>query len=150
MKKTLSVILAVVMLITMSVSAINVFAEGETCECGCADCTMVMGTCHCCVDCPYLDFSYLLDCSKDETTGHFKGFGCCAECRNIWPCECGSDCGCEYCVPGDEEAPDPIQPVIPPEAQNKIIQIFQDIMRTLNDVINNIFEKFYELLGIQR
>ena len=147
MKKTLSVILALVLLMAMCFTAVNVFAEEEVCECGCADCTKVMNSCHCCAACPYLDLSYLLDCAKDET-GHYKGSACCDNCKGIWPCDC--DCGCQYCAGGDEQAPDPLGPVIPEEQQKTIIQIFQDIMHKLTEVFNNVFGIFFDLLGIKR
>ncbi len=145
MKKALSILLAVIMILSTFAATCAVFAEDGMKECTCTNCTRVPNGCHCCVYCPYIDKTVLLSCAKDEA-GNFKGSFCCGDCSGIWPCEC--HCGCEACLDRSEE-PDPDPEPIIPEAQRKtIIEAFQNALKKVAEVFDKFFNAIFEFLRI--
>lgn len=150
MKKTIAIILAVLMLAASMTLVFGVFAEDsatEICEsCGKAHSKNEDGYCHCCVDCAYLDVTYLLGCAKDEN-GHFKGSYCCDKCSGIWPCNC--NCGCEFCGTVDEETTTAMQPIIPEPARKNILDIFRNVMSKITEVFDRLFDAIYAIFQIE-
>ena len=146
MKKALSLLLAVVLILSTFAVSFAVFAEDVGMkECTCSNCTRVPNGCHCCAYCPYIDKTFLLSCAKDED-GNFKGSFCCGECSGIWPCDC--HCGCEACENKSQE-PDPDPEPIIPEAQRKtFIEAFQSAIKRVAAVFDKIFNAIFEFLRI--
>lgn len=146
MKKTLSIILAVVMALTACACTFGVFAAGgsnDALVCECENCTKIANGCHCCAACPYLDETYLLSCAKDQI-GHFKGSFCCSECTGIWPCDC--TCGCEACSVKDDRPDDDFTPIFTETQQKEIVNGFQAIMKKIASVFDNIFNAIFAFL----
>ncbi len=145
MKKALSLFLAVLMLFSVCAASTSVLAEEiEMPYCTCKDCTRVMNGCHCCVQCPYLDETYLLSCAKDEN-GHYKGSTCCGECSGVWPCSCSCSC-CENKDqnPGDSSS----EPLIPEKQRETIIKAFQNAIHKVAEVFDKIFDTIFKFLRI--
>lgn len=145
MKKALSLFLAVLMLFSVCAASMSVVAEEIDMQyCTCKDCTRIVNGCHCCVQCPYLDETYLLSCAKGED-GHYKGSVCCSECSGIWPCECSCTC-CENKdqKPGDDK----IEPIIPEQQRETIINAFQNAIKKVAAVFDKIFNAIFTFLKL--
>lgn len=144
MKKALSLFLAVLMLFSVCAASFSVFAEEIVMDaCSCPDCTRIMHGCHCCVQCPYLDETYLLSCAKDAD-GHYKGSVCCGECSGIWPC----NCNCSCCEDKDQNPPSDSKPIIPAEQRETIVEAFQRAIKKVAAVFDAIFDAIFEFLRI--
>lgn len=161
MKKTLSVILALIMLMSSFVTA---FAAEDTTaaedigdigtykECVCDDCTKADG-CICCVFCPYLNEDYILQCVKvvDGPEGERHIVKCCANCTGLFPCDCGtkSDCGCATCDGKSIEVDDGLgDPLLTPEQQEEFVTGFQKIIKIIADAFTKFFDAIFEFLRI--
>ncbi len=154
MKKVISVLLAVVMLFTMSTMAFAVVIEEPeiTAKCTCANHeSATLNSCHCCVLCPNIDKSYLTSCAKDKSeNGLYDGSLCCANCTGIFPCKCGCDC----CDPNNANTGN--KPVIGPgeeiwteEAQDDFISGFQKIIQRIAAVFDEFFNRIFEFLRLE-
>ena len=145
MKKTLSVILALVML--MSCCVVAFAADG----CDCDDCTKSAG-CHCCIYCPYLNEDYILQCAQVEVVdGEKQVVLCCAHCTGTWPCSCGlnSNCGCATCNGSSLDANDGKgEPLVPEDMQDDFVSGFQKIIKIVADAFNKFFDAIFEFLRI--
>lgn len=150
MKKTLSVILAIVMILTCFVAAVAAVPADHAAICGhCGSCTAKAGTCAECIYCPNLEKGRICSCvgEYDEATGEYSF--CCANCTGLWPCECGRDCGCEYCLGQSQEIDDGTgDPIIPPKTQEQIIANFQKIIRQIADALDKFFDAIFEFLRL--
>ncbi|MGN0467134.1 MAG: hypothetical protein ACI4GY_00230 [Acutalibacteraceae bacterium] len=144
MKKALSVLLALIMILSSLAVGFGVFAaDGYKCEkCG-NDCTHEMGTCHCCAECEYIDETYLTSCVKDAN-GHFQPTYCCSKCTGIWPCSCGCSCCNNY----EDVTDDNNGPILNPDQQEQVIKGFQAILKKISDVFDMLFDKLFEFLRI--
>ncbi|MCM1364194.1 MAG: hypothetical protein NC122_07160 [Faecalibacterium sp.] len=151
MKKTLAVILAVMMMFSCFAVSLGVFAEETTavadeCTCGCEDCIAEKGACHCCIYCKYLDKRYLTDCVVVDSKGNidFENSFCCDECTGIWPCRCGHDC-CNTKEVVDKNNGDPI---LTPGQQQTLTMVFQNIIKRFADAFDSLFQAIFDFLRI--
>ena len=142
MKKTLAVILSVLMILSSFSLGIGVFAEDRQKVCTCEDCTKIENGCHCCVYCPYLDKTYLTSCVQDEK-GNFVESFCCGECTGIWPCHCGHPC----CDPNEDPGKGD-GPIFTPSEQEDIVRIFQNIIGKIAAVFDKLFDALFEFLRL--
>ncbi|MCM1545157.1 MAG: hypothetical protein NC110_07660 [Ruminococcus sp.] len=153
MKKALSVLLAVIMIVSCFALTFGVFAEETTaqsacgvCACG-EDCKPVDGKCHCCINCAFLDKRYLTHCVTVDEDGNIvtEAKRCCDKCTGIWPCNCGHDC----CNP-DEEIRDDVnnEPIFSDSQQNTITRILKNLIKRFSDAFDNIFNAIFEFLRI--
>lgn len=150
MKKTLSLFLAVLMLSTALIvpASAGIFAPDirEPGVCVCED-HIKTGPCHCCIYCENLDNTYVLDCCKKDVVGGEEVWTfCCAVCNGLWDCEC-VDCDC-CSEKKDEQLNEGSNAIIPPSAQNSIVSGFQNAMRKIKEVFDNIFNTIFEFLRI--
>lgn len=152
MKKIISVLLAVVMLFTMSTMAFAVVIEGEenVAKCTCDDHKWSpAGSCHCCVLCLNIDKSYLTSCAKkDSVDGTYDGSLCCARCTGIFPCSCGCDC----CDSGNIDSGNNggmLPDVWGEEEQDEFVNGFQKIMQRISKAFNDFFDKIFEFLRLE-
>lgn len=150
MKKTLSVLLAALMLLATLTVGFAVFAEeSAVCEfCNKPHTSTENGKCDCCVNCPYLDLSKVVACAKDEH-GVKLGSFCCANCTGFYDCTCGKTCKCTYCT-GTGDAPETeLKPVIPEQTQDYIKELFQNIIHKISEVFDRIFEVAFAIFNIK-
>ncbi|MBQ8029578.1 MAG: hypothetical protein IJ262_09285 [Clostridia bacterium] len=146
MKKALSVILAVVMILSTFAVSFAAFATYTpdpapvcTHEEHAAD-----GECVCCVYCPYVDKGKILSCCRDEN-GNFSGSFCCYECVGLWPCNCECDC----CVSSlDADVDTNGDPIFTEEQQDQIVNAFQKILKIVSDAFNKFFDAIFEFLRL--
>ena len=146
MKKLLSVILAVLIVVTCSFAAFVVFAEDAapvdtTCHCANHN---PDAPCHCCVYCPNLDKGYLTSCVQYNENG--EASFCCSKCTGIWPCTCGCDC----CNDNYAEIDDGTGlPILTPDQQDAFIGGFQGAMAKVAAVFDRIFNAIMDFLRIE-
>ncbi len=151
MKKTLAVVLAVIMMLSCFTVGFGVFAVDEeeitpvtkAVVCNCTDCVgETEGKCHCCIACPYLDKRYVTDCVVFNADGTFTF--CCDNCTGIWPCKCGHEC-CRT----DETIDDPAgEPILTPGQQQSVISGFQNLMKIFTSIFDRLFNAVLEFLRI--
>lgn len=158
MKKVLSVFLALIMVFSC-IGIISVSAADATKKCTCLDCKKEDG-CHCCIYCEYLDANYVLKCVNVDEDGNYVF--CCDECTGIFPCKCGSKFH-EYI---DEETQEKVThplccmnnyeeidmgegtPIFTPDQQDQIVTGFRNVLKTISDIFNRLFDAVYEWLRI--
>ena len=172
MKKSLSVLLALVMLFgCFSMVASAKYYEGEmvavgydvdgseihqyrvTSECTCENAAHFNGEdCHCCVKCPNLDISYLTRCATennlDGETG-FDGTVCCEDCKGIWPC----NCKCECCGEKDQNLDDNknnFGDFITDDDKDQFVNGFQAILKRISDAFDAFFDAIFAFLRIDK
>lgn len=143
MKKLISVLLAALML--MSCFGMVSSAKGENCTCPVG--VHVEGqACHCCVYCDTLDSSYVMNC-------YFKhGALCCDSCDGIYPCNCGASCGCEYCVPGNQDinaGDSTLGEYWTEQDQENFVDGFQAVLKKISDFFDMIFDAIFEFLRLE-
>lgn len=170
MKKALSVILAMILLMSCFATA---FAADEEIvlddssyaynECKCENCKYKdckdancshAKDCNCCIYCSHLDESLIIkQCVNyyyDENGNRWVN-KCCANCRGIWPCDCGTNtmCGCKTCNGDsiDKDTGDG-EPILTPEQQEQVVDGFQKVIKIVSDVFNQIFEAIFKFLRI--
>ncbi len=146
MKKVISLVLAVLMVMSVmafAVSAIEIEEAPITGVCTCKD-HDAKNACHCCVLCPNLDKSYLTACAKNTSAdGGFDGRVCCNKCTGIWPC----NCGCECCLEHDQDIDDVTGgPILSDDTQKDIVSAFQNILKQISDWFDNLFDAIFEFL----
>ena len=144
MKKTLSVILAIVMMLSCVAAGFGVFAADKCAYCD--DCTGE-ADCTCCIHCPNLDKGRIQSCVKTDENGEYVY--CCADCSGLWPFDCGKTCGCETCNGQSVDVDDGTgDPVLTPEQQEGVITGFQKIIKQIAAVFDRIFNAIFEFLRI--
>lgn len=157
MKKALSVVLALIMIMTCGMVAFATEAEvlgevGTYKVCECKDCKKAAG-CTCCIFCPYLNEDFILQCVKpvEGPEGERHVVKCCANCSGLFPCDCGSKCGCATCdgesIEKDDGSGDPL---LTPEQQEKFVNGFQKIIKIISDAFNKFFDAIFEFLRIDQ
>ena len=149
MKKTLSVLLAVLLLFATFAIGFAVFADDATpCPAGCGKPhSTTPSSCTCCLNCPNLDMSKVVACAKDEHG--LKNSFCCANCTGFYDCTCGKTCKCTYCT-GTGDAPETeLKPVIPEQTQDYIKELFQNIIHKISEVFDRIFEVAFAIFNIK-
>lgn len=142
MKKIISVLLAALMLV--SCFSVVSFAEGETCTCE-PGVHIAGGPCHCCVYCPDVDPTYVMECYTKN-----GGF-CCDSCDGMYPCNCGAACGCKFCVPGDqniEDGDNTLDKVVTDQDKQNFVDGFQAILKTISDFFDELFDTIFEFLRL--
>lgn len=146
MKKALSLILAVIMLVsTMGLSA-TAYLEVDS-HCYCLDHNDTK-PCTCCLYCDNLDTTYKLDCcKKTEIDGVIYWEKCCSLCNGLQDCEC-TKCSC-CSEKSDEVLNEGSTAVIPPSAQISIVEGFQNAMKTLQKFFDDFFDTIFEFLRIE-
>lgn len=160
MKKTLAVLLAVMMIFSCCALSFGVFAEETTaeeavvCDCTCLNCITVTkdeigptDTCRCCLKCAYLDKRCLTKCVAVDENGNidFDQPLCCDECTGVWPCMCGHDC----CDPNEGPDEDYVEePIFNQSQQNTIVMVLQNIIMRFSDAFDKIFNTIFEFLRI--
>jgi len=149
MKKTLSVLLAVLMLLAALTAGFAVFADEATpCPGNCGKPHNATGTCSCCLNCPNLDMSKVVACAKNAEGVKTEGF-CCANCTGFYNCTCGKTCGCVYCT-GTGNAPESEpKPIVPEQTQNYIKELFQNIIHKISEVFDRMFEVAFAIFNVK-
>ena len=151
MKKTLSILLAVLMLLATFTIGFAVLAEGDStaCPAGCGKPhSTVASSCSCCLNCPNLDLSKVAACAKDSNGVKKDGF-CCANCTGFYDCTCGKNCNCKFCQgTGDSEETE-MKPVIPEQTQVHIKELFQTIIHKISEVFDRIFEAAFAIFNVK-
>ena len=172
MKKSLSVLLALVMLFgCFSMVASAKYYDGEmvpvketingleyqykvTSECTCENADHFDGKkCHCCVKCPNLDISYLTKCATENNENGEVGFDgtvCCEDCTGItWGC----NCGCVCCGEKDQNLDDNknnIGDFITDEDKQSFVDGFQAILKKISDAFDAFFDAIFAFLKIDK
>ncbi len=144
MKRSISLLLAIIMMISMLSIGFTSSAVG-TCEyCG-KTCTEIPGTCTCCAWCDYLNTDYLLPCAKSDS-GHFTGQTCCSYCVGTLPCDCNCACCSESALAPEDEDWDSI---LPDDVQETLYSVFQDVLNVFEELFDSFFEVIYNMLGFE-
>lgn len=146
MKKTLSIILAVVMILSTLAVSFVAFAEytpDPAPVCTCEE-HAAPGECVCCIYCPNVDKGKILSCCQDAN-GNFKGSFCCYDCEGLWPCDCGCDC-CE--ASKNVEIDSNGDPIFTEDQQEQIVTGFQKILKVISDAFNKFFDAIFEFLRL--
>ena len=151
MKKTLSVLLAVLLLFATFAVGFAVFADDAdltVCRGNCGKPhSATPGTCTCCLNCQNLDMSKVVACAKDENG--VKNQFCCANCTGFYDCTCGQTCGCKFCS-GKGDAPETnLEPVISEQTQTRIKDIFQSVIQKISEVFDRIFEVAFAIFNVK-
>ena len=149
MKKTLSVLLAVLMLFATFAIGFAVFADdAAVCPAGCGKPhSTTPSSCTCCLNCPNLDMSKVAACAKDENG--VKNSFCCANCTGFYDCTCGQTCNCKFCS-GKGDAPESeLKPVISEQTQVHIKDLFQNIIHKISEVFDRLFEAAFAIFNIK-
>ena len=153
MKKTLAILLAVIMLLASFAISFAVFADEPVdpiCSaCGKQHTSTVRGSCTCCLRCPYLDLSKVVACHKDNN-GVTSSY-CCGNCTGFYGCTCGQnpDCGCRFCNGTGVEQETDVKPIVPEQTQIHIKELFQTIMHKISEVFDRIFEAAFAVLNVK-
>ena len=152
MKKTLSVMLAVLMLLATFTVGFAAFAE-DTCEfCGKPHTSTEAGSCTCCLYCQYLDTTKVAGCAKYNGQVIVDENGrCCANCTGFFDCTCGTtnNCNCPYCS-GTGVAPEKeLEPIFSENTQEYIKNLFQQILGKIAEVFDRIFEVAFAVFNVK-
>ena len=152
MKKVISVLLAALML--MSCFAVVSFAEGESCTCPPGVHTE-NGSCTCCLYCENLDISNVMNCCFEhgviENGKLVTAVPCCDACDGLYPCNCGTSCGCKFCVGGDKDlsaGDSTLAEIWGKEEQEAFVDGFQAILKKISDFFDLVFDAIFEFLRI--
>lgn len=147
MKKTLSVILALVMIMSCASVA---FAVPLTGECTCDG--HVDTKCRCCIFCPNFDEGVKSDCVTITVVGGERKIdACCENCNGKFTCNCAKyyDCGCADCNGESKEGDGSNDNVLlTPEQQEEFVNGFQKIIKIIADAFNKFFDAIFEFLRI--
>ena len=167
MKKSLSVLLALVMLFgCFSMVASAKYYEGEmvpvkgaigggyeyqyrvTSKCTCEKVAHFNGEkCYCCVNCPNLDISRLTSCALNNDKTAFSGYVCCEDCTGIWGC----NCKCECCNEKDQNLEDNknnLGDFITEQDKDQLVSGFQAILKKISDAFDKFFDAIFAFLRI--
>lgn len=146
MKKALSLILAVIMLMSTMVLFASAYIDNGG-VCNCLD-HIETKYCRCCLYCDNLDTTYMLDCcTKDEIDGKVVWIKCCSLCNGLEDCEC-TDCEC-CATKSDEVINDGSTAIIPPSVQVSFVEGFQNAMKKIQKVFDDFFNTIFEFLRIE-
>lgn len=149
MKKIISVLLVLTMLMSFGVVALAVSVNNTTGTCRCVD--HVDGACTCCVFCPTLSLSAQTECLQrteiiDGDTVSYAVVVCCDECTGIVGCEC------DGCVKENEESNGFIGgsdgALLPDNVQESIVEIFQRILGQISEKFDEFFNAIFEFLRL--
>lgn len=148
MKKALSLLLAVLML----VSAVTFVASAAKYRepvgvCNCLD-HIETKYCNCCLDCKNLDTSYMngVNCCKKSDDGKYWE-KCCSICNGLKDCEC-TDCSC-CAKKSDEQMNEGSTSILPPSVQSSLVEGFQNAMNKIRKVFDDFFDAIFEFLKIE-
>lgn len=163
MKRTLSIFLALVMMLScFAVCFAASAADGNAVACTCKnhkDKEEAPKGCHCCVYCPNLDKTYLTSCVRTESGElNAKNVGFCKEvnkygetvwvkcdkCTGIWPCKCGHDC----CDPYEQSIDNPNGPILTPDQQEQVTTGFQGFIKKVKALFDDFFNKIFDFLKV--
>ena len=147
MKKALSLILAVIMLMsTMALCASAYFDNGGFCSC---EDHVETSYCKCCLYCENLDSTYILGCCEKivNDDGSITWKKCCSLCNGLYDCEC-TTCSC-CSEKSDEALDDNSNAIIPPSVQNSFVEAFQNAMAKISKVFDDFFDAIFEFLRIE-
>ena len=149
MKKVLSVLLALIIVLTGAFTVMFAFAEEQpvvdtTCHCANHKSASTGEKCHCCVYCDNLDKGYVTSCVQYNEDG-VASF-CCSKCTGIWPCTCGCDCCNDHYANIDDGTG---LPLLNPEQQSAFIGGFQGVMSKISAVFDRIFNAIFDFLRIE-
>ena len=152
MKKIISVLLAALML--MSCFAMGSFAQSELCNCDRGVHTDD-GSCTCCVYCDNLDVSLIMNCCFEngvvENGKLVTPVPCCNFCDGIYPCDCGTSCGCKYCINQDKDISaggSKLDELITEQDKQNFVDGFQAILKKVSDFFDMVFDAIFEFLRI--
>ena len=164
MKKIISVLLAVLMLMSMlavSGFATELIVRDDTSYrpvnvCKCEDHVGApKKSCHCCIFCENLDMQYVTTCAKnpdgtlklytDENGSKYIAV-CCANCTGLWPCKCGCECCAENENIGDKDHT--LDDVVSDEKKEEYVDGFQKVLKVISDAFDEFFNKIFEFLRI--
>lgn len=149
MKKIISVLLVLTMLMSFGVVALAAAVNNTTGTCRCID--HVDGACTCCVFCPTLSLSAQTECLQrteiiDGDTVSYAVVVCCDECTGIVGCQCSG------CVEEKEEGLGSLigsdGALIPEETQETIVEIFQRILGQISAKFDEFFDAIFEFLRL--
>ena len=160
MKRTLAILLSVLMLATCFVLVLPVYAEDNVkCEfCGKLHNVEVEdGNCYCCRRCVYLDTNTmntdrLTQCAKSPN-GHYKGDACCEQCTGIFPCNCAnrkSKCKCQWCSDQNQNNEEPYKEVVSERAKTNFSSIMQNVLKKLSSVFDRLFDAAFAVFRIKK
>ena len=152
MKKSLSILLAVLLVFATLAVGFAAFAESDdpsVCRGNCGKPhSATPSSCTCCLNCQNLDMSKVSACAKDADGVKKDGF-CCANCTGFYDCTCGKTCKCKFCQgTGDAEETE-LKPVIPETTQNYIKDLFQSIIHKISEVFDRMFEVAFAIFNIK-
>ncbi len=144
MKKALSILLSVLMIMSCFAFAISAEERVFAGECECTDHKPASTgeKCHCCIFCNNLENSYVTSCVKRNDDGTVTV--CCHYCDGIYPC----DCDCECCPKDYDASQDATKPILTPEQQDKVVSTFQRIMSQFVEWFDNFFNTIFEFLRL--
>lgn len=146
MKKALSLLLAVIMLMSAVTFVGSAVYKEPVGVCNCPD-HVETNYCYCCLDCKNLDTSYILKCCKKSDDGKYWE-KCCSLCNGLKDCECKSDCTC--CGKKvDETVNDGSTSILPESVQISLVEGFQNAMNKIRKVFDDFFDAIFEFLKIE-
>ena len=148
MKKIISVLVVLTMLMSFGVVAFAAGVNNTTGTCRCVD--HVEGACACCVYCPTLSLSEQASCLSrteiiDGDTVSYSIVVCCDACTGLAGCECD---GCVDERNGNLNIGDGDGALIPEETQETIVEIFQRILGQISDKFDEFFNTIFEFLRL--
>lgn len=163
MKKTLSVLLALIMLMSCCITAFAYTPDSTYKECTCENCKYKdcndascahAHDCNCCLYCDHLDENLIIkQCVKYEKVDGKRHIleKCCANCTGLVGCDCGSSslCGCAVCNGSDIKVDDGKgEPILTPEQQEQVETGFQNVIKILAEAFNKFFDAVFKFLRI--
>ncbi len=155
MKKVISIMLAVLMLfsVTVVVASATDYIDPETGVerngvCTCDDhFDDDSEYCNCCLLCSNLNPGYKTSCVKwNEEQGYYEV--CCRECTGVWPCDCGCDCCKEHDQNYEDNNDSTLDDYWGEEEQKDFVSGFQAILKQISDVFDKIFDAIFEFLRL--
>ncbi len=149
MKKIISVLLVLTMLMSFGVVALAAGVNNTIGTCRCVD--HVEGACTCCVYCPTLSLSEQTSCLQrtaitEGDTVSYSVVVCCDECTGIVGCQC------DGCVEEKEDGFGSLiggdGALIPEDTQETIVEVFQRILGQISDAFDRFFNAIFEFLRL--
>ena len=145
MKKALSLVLAVIMLMSTMVLCVSAadyeipYKHNE-----CLDNHFGLDDCRCCIYCDNKDTDYIRKCATyDETTGIWSS-SCCNLCNGLMNC----NCGCE-CCPKQETNESGSGGLLPEDVQDSLVDSFRNALNKVKKVFDDFFDRIFEFLRIE-